>query len=117
MEVSSWGFSINRHDITIEKGKTTVLDDVLYDAGALVWTIKSKDGGGMDKVPCKLTPSDPASIEKERTGVTNSAGTWTSRGLYPGTYTGTASPPGKNPVVIQVTIEAHQPAAQTTVVE
>ncbi|MBX7245529.1 MAG: carboxypeptidase regulatory-like domain-containing protein [Candidatus Sumerlaeaceae bacterium] len=117
VEVSSWGFSINRHDVTIEEKKTVTLDDVLYDAGALNWTLKDKGGAPLKNVPCKLVPSDPGSIEKERSGQTNSSGTWTARGLFPGMYNATATPPDKSPVNIQIKIEAHQPTQQTTTVE
>jgi len=85
-EVSAFGYSFTRHTIRVESGKRTTLEDVLYEAGAVRWTLTDRSGLPLDGVPCRLDPADPASIEDPRQARTNAQGLFVVRGLSPGYY-------------------------------
>lgn len=108
IQVSSFGFSVNDKTVEVKAGETARVDDVLYEAGALRWSITNKDGIGLAGVPCSIAPDDPNSIERPRQGVTDPGGLCVIRGLYPGNYTGVATPAGKAPVTVKFPIQAHQ---------
>jgi len=113
MEVSSWGYSVNRRQIEVVEGVTATYTDVLYEAGALRWTVQGRDGTALAGVPCSLVPNDPTSIETVRDGETDSNGEWVVRGLYPGAYTATATLPGGTALEQTVTIVAHELTRET----
>lgn len=118
VEISAWGYSVVNHpDTVIRLGETVHFEDVLYDCGAFEWSLKDMQGAPLKDVPVRLTPNDPASIETVREGTTNAQGVHTTRGLFPGKYTATATPPGRSPVSVQVTVTAHELTRQTTMVE
>lgn len=107
VQVSALGFSIAQHEVAIRDSGTTQIEDVLYSAGALRWALKDSSGKPAVGVYCRLTPTDPKSIETTREGVTDAHGMFICRGLLPGVYTGTAaSHPTNSPVTIKVSIAA-----------
>lgn len=106
VQVSATGFSLSEHTIEIRPGETQNIQDVLYEAGALRWTLEEPTSGPLQGISCQLTPDDPASIEEPRQGKTDPEGTWICRGLLPGNYTAVAQIGGKR-VRQSVTIHAH----------
>jgi hypothetical protein len=116
-QVSSFGFSVNEHQVEIKAGETTRLDDVLYESGALRWTITDKNGSGIKGLACKIVPDDPNSIEKPRDANTDASGLCVVRGLYPGSYTGTTQPEGKAQIVVKFTVTPHQLSTVSSIVE
>ncbi len=117
VQVSSWGFSESVKEIEVRKGETTRLEDVLYEAGALRLNLVDANGVALPGVACTLTPDDPDSIEKPRSGSTDQSGLWIARGLFPGSYTATANAPGKKPATTKANIIAHQPVSVILKVE
>lgn len=103
-QVSALGFSVSAQSIFVAAGQTIQLEDVLYQAGALRWALKYGDGNPAVGIRCTLVPVDSASIEEPREGVTNQDGVFISRGLYPGDYTATALPKGRDPVAVNIRI-------------
>lgn len=89
VEVTGWGYSIARREIEIVAGETVQLDDVLYDAGAVRWTLRRPDGTGIANHPCTIRPADPGSISPTLDVRTNGEGVAIFRGLFPGNHVGT----------------------------
>src|SRR5690606_37367533 len=54
VEVSYWGYSISNPTVEIREGETAEIDDALYRAGALRWTINLP--AGVDEGEYELTP-------------------------------------------------------------
>src|SRR5690606_12042023 len=79
--------------IEIRSGEAQSIDDVLYPAGALRWALRTASGAPAVGVRCTLKPSDPDSIESERSGVTNAEGVFVARGLMQGAYVAEANGP------------------------
>jgi hypothetical protein len=117
VRVSANAFSVGEHDVEIKPGQTTEITDVLYETGALRWTLTDANGAGIAGISCKLVPSDPTSIENPRSGVTDSSGLWTARGLSPGAYVGTAVGPNGHSVTLTLTILPAQLSAERTVLK
>lgn len=113
VEVSSWGFSIHRHSVEIVADKETVIEDVLYDAGAIRWTLQGPDGV-LEGVECALTPVDPTSIEVPRRERTDNTGLAVYRGLFPGDYRGEATLADGRKLTERFTVIAHEVTAKTT---
>ena len=116
-EVGSWGFSTGTHDIEVKAGETVRVDDVLYDAGAVRWTVTGPDGAPVAGAQCSIKPDDPASIEAPQSGRTDPNGLWIARGLFPGSYTATATAPGRKPASTRMNIIAHEVIEVTTKME
>lgn len=117
VEVSYWSYSDAQHTVDIKIGETAKIDDVLYPAGALRWTLQDKSGTPLPNVPCTLTPADPNSIERVRTGTTDSSGTWVVRGMGAGQYDAKATLPNGKTLSARLAIAAGQPTNQTTKAE
>ena len=115
VEVSAWGYSREQHTVEIKAGETTTIEDVLYPAGALRWTLNDKSGKPLMGIACALKPNDPASIEDDREGQTDKSGQFVVRGLAPGDYTATASPEGAQPITKTFTIKAADLTQETSV--
>jgi protocatechuate 3,4-dioxygenase beta subunit len=86
VQVSSWGFSSHEHIVEIKDGETVNLEDVMYEAGDLHWTVLDSDGNPVSGALCRVEPLDVNSLEKPREGRTDVQGLWIQRGLYPGGY-------------------------------
>ena len=112
--VSAWGHSEGHHTVTIEAGQTTYIDDILYEAGSMRWTLVSEDGAPIAGAETRLVPLDPDSIETVRTGHTDDAGQWNQRGLYPGQYRAEATLPDGLTLTQPFTITAHEHTEETT---
>ncbi len=108
VQISSYGFSINEHSIEVKEGETLRLDEVLYDAGALRWTIQTPESAAVAGARCRLVPDDPSSIEVPREGVTANDGLLVIRGLYPGVYTGSVITPSGVTTTEKINIDAHE---------
>lgn len=116
VEVSYWSYSIGTHRVEIAEGQQASIEDVLYRAGALRWRIVDAAGNPVADVACTLAPLDPASIERPRSGRTDSNGEFVARGLWPGDYRAQATLAGGRVVSEVVTIrEADMTQQQTTV--
>ncbi len=114
VEVSAWGHSEGHHTVIIEAGQTTYIDDILYEAGSMRWTLVSEDGAPIARAETRLVPLDPDSIETVRTGRTSDAGQWSQRGLYPGQYRAEATLPDGLTLTQPFTITAHEHTEETT---
>jgi hypothetical protein len=79
------------HQVTIKAGEITRLEDVLYEASALMVTASDKSGSALADVKCVLTPADSNSIEQPRTGTTNAMGLWMAGSVPVGKYNLTAT--------------------------
>lgn len=115
VQVSSFGFQVSERTIEVKEGEETRIDDVLYEAGALRWGLQSKSGQELKNVPCRLVPDDPNSIEQVREGVSTD-GMWVVRGLYPGSYTATATTP-EGTITAKILIQAHEVTEITSMPE
>jgi len=86
VEVSDWGYSIHTHQIEIKSGEETVLEDIMFEAGAIRWTLKDVDGLPLVNVKATLESVDPGSPTTHQEVYTNTDGTAIFRGLYQGAY-------------------------------
>jgi uncharacterized GH25 family protein len=86
VQVSSWGFSSHEHIVKIKEGETVNLEDVMYEAGALHYTVLDAEGNPVANALCRIEPLDSNSMEKPREGKTDIQGLWIHLGLYPGGY-------------------------------
>jgi len=91
VEVSAFTFSVHEHMVEIKTGETVEIEDVLYEAGALRFTLLDKSGSPLAQIPCRIEPLDPKSMENPREGKTDASGLWIVRGLFPGEYKVTAT--------------------------
>lgn len=114
VEVSYWSHSISNRSVEIKTGETVRIDDVLYPAGALTWTVQDQSGSPVANASCTLTPADPNSIEKVRTGSTGSNGQCIMRGMAAGAYNASAKLPDGRTVTGTVQVAAGAMATLTT---
>ncbi|MBN1901029.1 carboxypeptidase regulatory-like domain-containing protein, partial [Candidatus Sumerlaeota bacterium] len=117
VQVSSFGFSVHEHSVEIKEGETVNLEDVMYEAGALRWTILDEDGNPVSGAPCRIEPVEANSIEKPREGKTDVQGLWVQRGLYPGGYRLTTKLEDGRQAADAIEIEARQLIQKTAVVK
>ncbi|MBX7245353.1 MAG: carboxypeptidase regulatory-like domain-containing protein [Candidatus Sumerlaeaceae bacterium] len=116
VEVSAFGFSANSHTVEISSGKTEKIDDVLYEAGSMKWTIRNEDNSPAVGLAVKLTPDDGSSVEKPRDGKTDKNGAFAARGLVPGNYTATATLAAGGTISVAVPIIAHSDTERESVI-
>lgn len=114
MEVSGRIYSVVSRAIEVKAGETQAYEDVLYEAGNLLWRLEDKNGVGLAGVRCAVAPKDPTSIEEPRSGETNARGEVLVRGLLPGEYTGTAALPDGRGATDTFTIRAGELTNTTT---
>jgi protocatechuate 3,4-dioxygenase beta subunit len=117
VQVSSFGFSVHEHVVEIKDGETANLEDVMYEAGALRWTILDVDGNPVPDALCRIEPLEANSIEKPREGRTDVQGLWIQRGLYPGGYRMSVSLADGRKATDTMEIQAHQLIQKTAVVK
>jgi len=117
VQVSSFGFSVHEHIVEIKEGETVELEDVMYEAGALRWTVLDGDGHPVPNAPCRIEPIEANSIEKVREGPTDSQGLWIQRGLYPGSYRVTTRLEDGRQATDTIQIDAHQLIQKNVVVK
>jgi hypothetical protein len=115
VRVSSFGFSVAEHSIQIKSGETVKLEDVLYEAGSLKWTLRNAWGNPVPDATCRLIPNDPSSIESVREGKSGPDGIFVVRGILPGEYTASAVV-GEESTVELVRIHAHNLSEKMTTV-
>jgi len=117
VQVSSWGFSVHEHNVEIKDGVTVNLEDVMYEAGDLRWTVLDAEGQPVSNAPCRIEPLDANSIEKSREGRTDVQGLWIQRGLYPGGYRVTTRLSDGRQATDTIEIQARQLIQKTAVVK
>ena len=117
VQVSSFGFSVHERTVEIKAGETIEIEDVMYEAGALRWTVVDSKGMPLADASCILEPVDKNSIEKVREGKTDKNGLWIQRGLYPGEYKVTSSFADGSQVSQLIQVQAHQLVQQTAVLK
>lgn len=113
--VSYWSFSQAERQVEIKAGETARIEDVLYPAGAVHWTLRKKDGSAAEGVSVRVVPQNTDPVESEKSGVTNHEGLFVQRGLAPGTYQLTATMEGKGSVTETVTVAAGDNTMRETV--
>ena len=104
------------HDIDIAEGETlertfTVSSNLLRDR------VVNQQGEPVSNATVLIKAASGDTLRNLGTVYSGEDGTWNKDGLQPGRYTATATPPGRSPVSIQVTIVAHELSQQTTQVE
>ena len=105
--VTAQWYSSGHHNIEVKPGETVRVEDVLHEVGAVRWTLTTPDGAPVAGAQCTITPDDPASIESPRSGVTAAHGIWgVPGGLLPGSYTATATAPGRQPARARMDVRA-----------
>jgi len=117
VQVSSYGFSVHEHMVEIKDGETVELEDVMYEAGVLQWTVLDAEGNPVANAPCRIEPTDAGSIEKPREGRTDAQGLWIQRGLYPGAYRVTTQLEDGRQASDIIEIQAHEYTRKSVVVE
>lgn len=86
VQVSAFSYSVSEKTVEISAGEAQSIDDVLYPAGALRWTLRDASGVPVVGAACTLKPADASSVESERSGVSNAEGVFIARGLMQGAY-------------------------------
>lgn len=114
--VSYWSFSTATRTVEIKEGESQTIEDVLYPAGAITWTLKTATGYGAKAARVTVTPIQTDPVENPRSGQTNSSGQYVERGLAPGTYQATAVLDGKPGPTETFTVAAGGNAAKETTV-
>lgn len=114
--VSYWSFSTATRTVEIKEGESQTIEDVLYPAGAITWTLKTANGYGARAARVTVTPIQTDPVENPRSGQTNSSGQYVERGLAPGTYQATAVLDGKPGPTETFTVAAGGNAAKETTV-
>lgn len=117
VQVSSFGFSVHEHMVEIKDGGKVELEDVMYEAGALRWTVLDADGNPVANALCRIEPLEANSIEKAREGTTDVQGLWIQRGLYPGGYRVTTRLADGRQATDTIEIQAHQLIQKNAVVK
>lgn len=117
VQVSSFGFSVHERMVEIKAGETVEIEDVMYEAGALRWTVVDSKGTPQPDISCIIEPVDKNSIEKVREGRTDSNGLWIQRGLYPRAYKVTSSLPDGRQASQVIQVQAHKLVQQTVVIK
>ena len=117
VQVSSHGFSVHEHIVEIKDGETVELEDVMYEAGALRWTVLDEEGHPVANAPCRIEPMEENSIENPRKGFTDAQGLWIQRGLYPGAYRLKADLEDGRRATDTIEIQAHQLIQKNIVVK
>jgi len=117
VQVSSFGFSVHEHMVEIKDDETVELEDVMYEAGALRWTVLDADGNPVANALCRIEPMDANSIEKVREGHTDKQGLWIQRGLFPGAYRLTTKLEDGRQATDSIEIQAHQLIQKNIVVK
>jgi len=117
VQVSSFGFSVHERMVEIKAGETVEIEDVMYEAGALRWTVVDSKGTPQPDISCIIEPVDKNSIEKVREGRTDSNGLWIQRGLYPGEYKATSALPDGRQASQVIQVQAHKLVQQTVVIK
>lgn len=108
VQVSYFGFSISEHEVEIRDGETAKIDDVLYECGALTFSLQDGGGKAIADAAVRIAPMNSSSIEKERIEKTDDKGALTVRGLMPGRYRVTAEAPGHPVVSGEVGVQIRQ---------
>lgn len=96
--VSYWSHSQSEKQVEIKANETVNIEDVLYPAGALHWTLKKADGSPAAGAIVTVTPVTTDPPEEIRNGAAGDNGLFVQRGLAGGTYQVTAQLPGKTAV-------------------
>lgn len=117
VQVSAWSFSVSEKNVEIRKGETTRIEDVLYGAGLIQWTIQDRTGNGIAGAKVSIVPLDANSIEQPRTGSTDSKGSFTARGLAAGTYSALAEIPDRPSVTEQFEVKVSGHAVKKTEID
>lgn len=86
VEVSEWGRSIHKHEIEIKQNQKTIIEDNLFMAGAIRWTLHDVNGNPIENVKATLQAIDSGSPTQAQESVTDSEGTAIFRGLFQGAY-------------------------------
>src|SRR5690606_8685236 len=90
-----WSHSQSEKQVEVKAGETVTIEDVLYPAGAIHWTLEKGDGSAAADATVTVSAISTTPEERVRTGKTNSPGLFVERGLAPGTYQVTTQLPGK----------------------
>lgn len=86
VEVSDWGYSVGLHEVEILPGQTTEIEDVLFEAGAVRWTLRTANGDPVVDANAVLRAADAGSPTPLTEAVTDDDGVAIFRGLYQGNY-------------------------------
>lgn len=112
--VSYWSHSQSEKTIEIKANETVQIEDVLYPAGAIHWTLKKADGSPAGGAVVTVTPINTDPPEEQRSGSATNQGQFVQRGLAAGTYQATAQLDGKPGVTETFTIAAGENVEKTT---
>jgi hypothetical protein len=108
VQVSAYGFSVGEHDVTLEPGKETRIEDVLYSAGGVRVHVWNAAGAAVAGANCMLQPTEASSLEQPRQGQSDASGLWQVRGLMPGMYEVSATLSGGQRLRASIQIESGQ---------
>lgn len=103
--VTLTNYSTAEQKVVVKEGGTARIEDVLYPAGSLTWTLLDAAGRGIPELIVQLTPADSTSAESPKQGITSADGQWSAGGLTPGSYTATSTREGTVVATISVVIE------------
>src|SRR5690606_37176671 len=92
----------------IKAGETLELRDELYNASAMRFAIEEADGSAVAAARCRIEALDPQNPEAPRDGLTDGAGIWIVRGLWPGRYLVTVDLPDGREHQTELDIMAHE---------
>lgn len=115
--VSYWSYSQSEQQVEIKANETVHIEDVLYPAGAIHWTLKTASGAPASGAQVTVTPIETTPPEQPRTGVAPADGKFVMRGLAGGTYQLTAQYNGKVSPPETIAVEAGQNAMKETIVK
>src|SRR5205085_2265185 len=80
------GYSTSEHQLEVKDGQETLIEDVLYQAGALSVEVADHAGDPAVGLTVSISPTDPKSIETPRLVTAGADGAVVVRGLRPGWY-------------------------------
>jgi 5-hydroxyisourate hydrolase-like protein (transthyretin family) len=104
--VSYWSHSQSEKQVEIKANETANIEDVLYPAGAINWTLKKADGSPAAGATVTVTPVTTDPPEEPRNGVAANNGSFVQRGLAGGTYQLTAQMQGKPAITESFNVQA-----------
>ena len=113
VEVSSYGYSVASHQVTINSGESQRLDDVLYESGAVRLTVVDSARKPVINAACHLQPQAANTVETARDATTDNSGLCILRGLLPGVYTATIKSPAGTTANADIIITAHEVTVQS----